>query len=73
MALRSRRGSEVESGRKADRPELHGCDLGDRDAGSAEPKCCLLLALRESGVMFVAVDMPEANDLTVGIKALEDP
>jgi DNA invertase Pin-like site-specific DNA recombinase len=29
-----------------------------------------LLALRDSGVQFVAVDMPEANDLTVGIMAL---
>ena len=29
-----------------------------------------LLALRDSGVTFVAVDMPEANDLTVGIMAL---
>ena len=27
-------------------------------------------ALRDSGVRFVAVDMPEANDLTVGIMAL---
>lgn len=26
-----------------------------------------ILALRDSGVRFVAVDMPEANDLTVGI------
>lgn len=29
-----------------------------------------LLALRDSGVRFVAVDMPEANDLTVEIMAL---
>jgi DNA invertase Pin-like site-specific DNA recombinase len=29
-----------------------------------------LLALRDSGVRLVAVDMPEANDLTVGIMAL---
>ena len=29
-----------------------------------------LLALRDSGVRFVAVDMPEANDLTVGIMAV---
>jgi DNA invertase Pin-like site-specific DNA recombinase len=29
-----------------------------------------LLTLRDSGVRFVAVDMPEANDLTVGIMAL---
>ncbi|MGB4826151.1 MAG: recombinase family protein, partial [Paracoccaceae bacterium] len=29
-----------------------------------------LLTLRDSGVRFQAVDMPEANDLTVGIMAL---
>ena len=29
-----------------------------------------LLTLRDSGVRFLAVDMPEANDLTVGIIAL---
>ena len=29
-----------------------------------------VLALRDSDVRFVAVDMPEANDLTVGIMAL---
>lgn len=29
-----------------------------------------LLTLRDSGVSFLAVDMPEANDLTVGIMAL---
>jgi DNA invertase Pin-like site-specific DNA recombinase len=29
-----------------------------------------LLALRDSGVRFLAVDMPEANDLTVGVMAL---
>ncbi len=29
-----------------------------------------LLTLRDSGVRFLAADMPEANDLTVGIMAL---
>jgi DNA invertase Pin-like site-specific DNA recombinase len=29
-----------------------------------------LLTLRDNGVRFVAADMPEANDLTVGIMAL---
>ena len=29
-----------------------------------------LLALRDSGVKFVAADMPDANELTVGIMAL---
>ena len=30
----------------------------------------MLLTLRDSGVRFAAVDLPEANDLTVGIMAL---
>jgi DNA invertase Pin-like site-specific DNA recombinase len=39
------------------------------------PHCALslvtpTLTLRDSGVHFLAVDMPEANDLTVGIMAL---
>src|SRR5690606_575751 len=29
-----------------------------------------LLTLRDSGVRFIAVDMPDANELTVGIMAL---
>jgi DNA invertase Pin-like site-specific DNA recombinase len=29
-----------------------------------------LLTLRDSGVRFAAVDLPEANELTVGIMAL---
>jgi hypothetical protein len=30
----------------------------------------LLLTLQDSGVKFAAVDLPEANDLTVGIMVL---
>ena len=33
-------------------------------------KAAFLLTLRDSGARFVAADMPEANDLTVGIMAL---
>jgi DNA invertase Pin-like site-specific DNA recombinase len=33
-------------------------------------KAAFLLTLRDSGVRFAAVDLPEANDLTVGIMAL---
>ncbi len=37
---------------------------------SLSRNAAFLLALRDSGVRFVAADLPEANDLTVGIMAL---
>lgn len=67
--------TEVESGRKADRPELAkalhhakvtGATLVIAKLDRLSPNAAFLLALRYSGVKFVAVDMPEANDLTVG-------
>jgi DNA invertase Pin-like site-specific DNA recombinase len=71
--------TEVESGKRKDRPELakalaacrvHGAKLViarlDRLARNAH----FLLGLKEAGVEFVAVDMPDANHLTVGIMAL---
>ncbi len=69
----------MESGRKADRPEhakaLHlakvtGATLVIAKLDRLSRNAAFLLALRDSGVRFVAVDMPEANDLTVGIMAL---
>jgi len=69
----------VESGRKADRPELAkalhhakvtGATLVIAKLDRLSRNAAFLLALRDSGVRFVAVDMPEANDLTVGIMAL---
>lgn len=71
--------TEVESGRKADRPELAkalhlakvtGATLGIAKLDRLSRNSAFLLALRDSGVRFVAVDRPEANDLTVGIMAL---
>lgn len=71
--------TEVESGRRTDRPELAKALHLAKVTGSTliiarldrlSRNAAFLLALRDSGVRFVAVDMPEANDLTVGIMAL---
>ena len=71
--------TEVESGKKSNRPKLQAAidlctatnstllvakiDRLTRDAA-------FLLNLRDSGVDFVAADMPDANRMTVGIMAL---
>ena len=71
--------TEVESGKRADRPQLAkalhlakvtGATLVIAKLDRLSRNAAFLLALRDSGVRFVAVDMPEANDLTVGIMAL---
>ncbi len=71
--------TEVESGKRADRPELAkalhlakvtGATLVIAKLDRLSRNAAFLLALRDSGVQFVAVDMREANDLTVGIMAL---
>jgi DNA invertase Pin-like site-specific DNA recombinase len=71
--------TEVESGRNDQRPELAkalhlakvtGATLVIAKLDRLSRNAAFLLTLRDSGVTFVAADMPEANDLTVGIMAL---
>jgi DNA invertase Pin-like site-specific DNA recombinase len=71
--------TEVESGRNPNRPELGkalhlakvtGAMLAIAKLDRLSRNAAFLLTLRDSGVRFLAVDMPEANDLTVGITAL---
>jgi len=71
--------TEVESGGKDARPELTkalhlakltGATLVIAKLDRLSRNAVFLLTLRDSGVRFLAVDMPEANDLTVGIMAL---
>lgn len=71
--------TEVESGKRSDRPELGkalhlakvtGATLVIAKLDRLSRNASFLLALRDSSVRFIAVDMPEANDLTVGIMAL---
>ena len=71
--------TEVESGKTAARPKLQaalhlakvtGATLVIAKLDRLSRNAAFLLALRDSGVRFVACDMPQANDLTVGIMAL---
>jgi DNA invertase Pin-like site-specific DNA recombinase len=70
---------EVESGRDNSRPQLAkalelagltGSTLVIAKLDRLSRNAAFLLALQDSGVRFVATDMPDANELTVGIMAL---
>ncbi|BBU57226.1 resolvase [Mameliella alba] len=71
--------TEVESGKRNTRPELDkalnlarltGATLVIAKLDRLSRDAAFLLTLQASGVSFLACDMPEANDLTVGIMAL---
>lgn len=71
--------TEVESGGNNDRPELQkalhlakvtGSILVIAKLDRLSRNAAFLLALRDSGVKFIAADIPDANELTVGIMAL---
>ena len=69
---------EVESGKVKERPELQkAMDLARREKATLviakldrlARNAAFVLGLRDSGVEFVAADMPQANRMTIGIIA----
>lgn len=71
--------TEVESGARCDRPQLGAALHHAKLTGSVlviakldrlSRNAAFLLTLRDSGVRFVAADVPDANDLTIGVLAV---
>lgn len=71
--------TEVETGKNDDRPELTkalhlaevtGATLVIAKLDRLSRNAAFLLTLRDSGVKFIAADMPDANELTVGVMSL---
>jgi DNA invertase Pin-like site-specific DNA recombinase len=71
--------TEVESGKRNDRPELNKALHHAKITGSVlviakldrlSRNAAFLLTLRDSGVRFLAADIPDANDLTIGVLAV---
>jgi hypothetical protein len=71
--------TEVESGKRNDRPELikalhhakiTGAVLVIAKLDRLSRNAAFLLTLRDSGVRFLAADIPDANDLTIGVLAV---
>ena len=70
---------EVESGKRADRPKLaeamalcrlHGATLLVAKLDRLSRDAAFLMNLQAAGVRFVAADLPQANEMTVGIMAV---
>ena len=70
---------EMESGKRVDRPKLaealalcrlHGAVLLVAKLDRLSRNAAFLFNLRDAGVRFIAADMPEANEMTVGIMAV---
>jgi DNA invertase Pin-like site-specific DNA recombinase len=71
--------TEVESGKNDDRPELaraiqacrlYGAKLVIAKLDRLSRDAHFLIGLQKAGVQFVAADMPEANEMIVGIMAV---
>jgi DNA invertase Pin-like site-specific DNA recombinase len=67
---------EIESGKKNDRPELAKAQKRCRVTGATlvvakldrlSRNVSFLMDMRDSGIQFVAADMPEANTMTIGV------